>query len=101
MSAINLHVVDEKPVEADRVNPGIVHQDVLDRRDAIRSRLTTINATHMRNADERAVLLKRLDALNASDALIEAERAELVAMDRGLAAFATELDCLISERAGQ
>ena|SRR5690554_4875211 len=88
-------------VEADRVNPGFLHQDIQDKRDAIRNRLASINAVHMRNVDERAELLKRLETLDASDNAIETERAELITMDRGLATYATELDCLMTERAGR
>lgn len=86
--------------EADRVNPGVMHQDVQDKRDAIRNRLAKINGTHMRNADERKALLAKLESLDASDKAIELERSELITMDRGLATYATELDCLITERAG-
>lgn len=87
--------------EADRVNPGVLHQDVQDKRDAVSKRLAFVNAKRMHNADRRQAIIAELAALDASDKALDSEREELIAIDDALSEETRKLECILVRRSGQ
>lgn len=91
-----------------RVNPGVLHQDVQDKRESVSGRLTYVNGLRLRNSDERkqahAIIAKqqeRLEALDLSDKALDSEREELIAIDDALSEEGRKLERIIVRRAGE
>lgn len=84
-----------------RVNPGVLHQDVQEKRESVSGRMTYVNGLRLRNADRRKAIMAELAALDLSDKALDSEREELIAIDDALSEEARKLERIIVRRAGE